>query len=90
VAIATSHTKEWLDLRASEVVRGVSNAHPIFVERALGAKLWDIDGKEYFDFIGGIGVLNVGHAHPKVVKAVAGSSRDSRIPVSKPLCTKAT
>jgi len=71
VAIATSRTKEWLDLRASEVVRGVSNAHPIFVERALGAKLWDIDGKEYFDFVGGIGVLNVGHAHPKVVKAVA-------------------
>ena len=71
MAIATSRTKEWLDLRASEVVRGVSNAHPIFVDRALGAKLWDIDGKEYFDFVGGIGVLNVGHAHPKVVKAVA-------------------
>ena len=71
MAIATSRTKEWLDLRTSEVARGVSNAHPIFVERALGAKLWDIDGKEYIDFVGGIGVLNVGHAHPKVVKAVA-------------------
>jgi 4-aminobutyrate aminotransferase / (S)-3-amino-2-methylpropionate transaminase / 5-aminovalerate transaminase len=71
VAIAASRTKELLDLRASEVVRGVSNAHPIFTERALGAKLWDIDGKEYFDFVGGIGVLNVGHSHPKVLKAVA-------------------
>jgi 4-aminobutyrate aminotransferase / (S)-3-amino-2-methylpropionate transaminase / 5-aminovalerate transaminase len=70
VAIAASRTKEMLDLRASEVVRGVGNAHPIFTERAAGAKLWDIDGKEYIDFVGGIGVLNVGHSHPKVLAAV--------------------
>ena len=70
MAIAASRTKELLELRASEVVRGVGNAHPIFTQRAAGAKLWDIDGKEYFDFVGGIGVLNVGHAHPKVVTAI--------------------
>ncbi len=70
MAIAASHTKELLELRASEVVRGVGNAHPIFTDRALGAKLWDIDGKEYIDFVGGIGVLNVGHSHPKVLKAI--------------------
>ncbi|MBV8669828.1 MAG: 4-aminobutyrate--2-oxoglutarate transaminase [Candidatus Eremiobacteraeota bacterium] len=71
MAIAASRTKELLELRASEVVRGVGNAHPIFTERAAGAKLWDVDGKEYIDFVGGIGVLNVGHAHPKVVAAVS-------------------
>jgi 4-aminobutyrate aminotransferase/(S)-3-amino-2-methylpropionate transaminase len=71
VAIAASRTKELLELRASEVVRGVGNAHPIFTEKAAGAKLWDVDGKEYIDFVGGIGVLNVGHAHPKVVAAVS-------------------
>jgi 4-aminobutyrate aminotransferase/(S)-3-amino-2-methylpropionate transaminase len=71
VAIAASRTKELLELRASEVVRGVGNTHPIFTERAAGAKLWDIDGKEYIDFVGGIGVLNVGHSHPKVVAAVS-------------------
>lgn len=70
VAIAASRTKELLELRASEVVRGVGNAHQIFTERAAGAKLWDIDGKEYIDFVGGIGVLNVGHSHPKVLMAV--------------------
>ena len=71
MAIAASRTKELLELRASEVVRGVGNAHPIFTEKAAGAKLWDVDGKEYIDFVGGIGVLNVGHAHPKVVAAVS-------------------
>lgn len=42
----------------------------IFVERAEGAKVWDVDGNEYIDFAGGIGTLNVGHRHPKVVKAL--------------------
>lgn len=71
MALAASQTKALLDLRASEIPRGVGNTHPIFAARALGAKLWDVDGKEYIDFVGGIGVVNVGHSHPKVRKAVA-------------------
>ena len=71
MAIAASHTKALLALRSSEIPRGVGNTHPIFAARALGAKLWDVDGKEYIDFVGGIGVANVGHSHPKVRKAVA-------------------
>jgi len=71
VAVTTTRTTEWLDLRASEVARGVSNAHPIFVQRAEGAKLWDIEGNEYIDFVGGIGVANVGHSHPRIRAAVA-------------------
>jgi len=70
VPLATSPTGALLDLRASEVARGVSNAHPIFIERGSGARLWDADGKEYIDFIGGIGVLNVGHSHPRVQAAI--------------------
>ena len=70
MALAGTSTAALLELRASEVARGVSNAHPIFVDRAEGARLWDIDGKEYIDFVGGIGVLNVGHAHPRVRAAV--------------------
>ena len=70
MALAGTSTAALLELRASEVARGVSNAHPIFVERASGARLWDIDGKEYIDFVGGIGVLNVGHANPRVRAAV--------------------
>jgi len=71
MALAASQTKALLDLRASEIPRGVGNTHPIFAARAFGAKLWDVDGKEYIDFVGGIGVVNVGHSHPKVRKAVA-------------------
>jgi 4-aminobutyrate aminotransferase / (S)-3-amino-2-methylpropionate transaminase / 5-aminovalerate transaminase len=70
MAIAASHTSQLLDLRTAQVPRGVGNTHPIFVDRALGAKLWDTDGKQYIDFVGGIGCVNVGHSHPKVVKAV--------------------
>jgi 4-aminobutyrate aminotransferase/(S)-3-amino-2-methylpropionate transaminase len=56
--------------RQRYVARGVSNAHPIFAARAENARLWDVDGREYLDFVGGIGVLNVGHNHPRVVAAV--------------------
>jgi 4-aminobutyrate aminotransferase/(S)-3-amino-2-methylpropionate transaminase len=56
--------------RNEHVARGVSNAHPLFAERAHGARVWDVEGREYFDFMGGIGVQNVGHTHPKIVAAV--------------------
>lgn len=67
---AESRTGHLLDLRAKHVPRGVSNAHPIFAARAQGARIWDVDGKEYLDFVGGIGVQNIGHSHPRVVQAV--------------------
>lgn len=65
-----SRTPTLLQLRSQHVPRGVSNMHPIFIAQAQGAQLWDIDGNEYIDFAGGIGVLNVGHSHPKVTQAV--------------------
>ncbi|MGE0742569.1 MAG: 4-aminobutyrate--2-oxoglutarate transaminase [Hyphomonadaceae bacterium] len=56
--------------RAKAVPRGVSTATPIFTERAENARLWDVEGREYIDFAGGIAVLNTGHRHPKVIEAV--------------------
>lgn len=56
--------------RKRAVPRGPFNVAPIFVEKAEGAKLWDVEGNEYIDFCGGIGVVNVGHNHPKVVAAI--------------------
>ncbi len=56
--------------RQTYVARGVSNAHPVVTARAENARLWDTAGREYIDFVGGIGVLNVGHNHPRVVAAV--------------------
>lgn len=68
--LASSDAAALLSERTANVARGVSNAHPIFVDRAQGARIWDVDGREYFDFAGGIGVQNVGHSHPKIVRAV--------------------
>jgi 4-aminobutyrate aminotransferase / (S)-3-amino-2-methylpropionate transaminase / 5-aminovalerate transaminase len=59
-----------LERRRRAVPRGLGTLHPLTVSRARGARLWDTDGKEYIDFVGGIGVLNVGHNHPRVVAAV--------------------
>ncbi len=56
--------------RQQAVARGVANMHPLFAERALNAEVWDVEGKRYIDFAGGIGVLNSGHCHPKVMAAV--------------------
>ncbi|SDG42143.1 4-aminobutyrate aminotransferase apoenzyme [Paraburkholderia phenazinium] len=57
-------------MRGAFVARGVATAHPIIATRAAGAYLWDETGRKYLDFVGGIGVLNVGHNHPAVVTAV--------------------
>jgi 4-aminobutyrate aminotransferase/(S)-3-amino-2-methylpropionate transaminase len=52
------------------VARGVSSAHPLFAVKARGGRLWDADGNEYLDFASGIGVLAVGHNHPRYLEAV--------------------
>ncbi|HOY69569.1 MAG TPA: glutamate-1-semialdehyde 2,1-aminomutase [Methylotenera sp.] len=43
---------------------------PVFFKKGLGSKLWDVDGKEYIDYINSWGPMIVGHAHPVVIKAV--------------------
>ncbi len=68
--VASSDAAALLNERTTHVARGVGNAHPIFVDRAHGVRIWDVEGREYIDFVGGIGVQNVGHTHPKVVGAV--------------------
>src|SRR5271154_2273833 len=52
------------------VPRGISIATPLFAERAENAEVWDVEGRRYIDFAGGIAVLNTGHRHPKIVAAV--------------------
>ena len=56
--------------RQAAVPRGVGQAHQVFVERASNAELWDVEGRRYIDFAGGIAVLNTGHAHPEISAAV--------------------
>ncbi|HTB23285.1 MAG TPA: aspartate aminotransferase family protein [bacterium] len=45
---------------------------PVALARGKGAMLWDEDGKRYLDFVSGISVTNLGHAHPALTKAITG------------------
>jgi glutamate-1-semialdehyde 2,1-aminomutase len=53
-------------VRAFRAVGG----HPFFVNKAQGARVWDVDGNEYIDYVGTWGPAILGHAHPKIIKAV--------------------
>ena len=65
-----STNKDLQERRKAAVPQGVGNFFPVYAERAENAEIWDVEGKRYIDFAGGIGVLNVGHNHPKVKAAV--------------------
>jgi len=65
----SSNAELW-QRRTAAVARGVSNATQRFAERAVNAEIWDVEGKRYVDFAGGIGVLNTGHRHPRVLAAI--------------------
>jgi len=56
--------------RQTAVARGVGQAHEIFIKNARNAEFWDVEGRRYIDFAGGIAVLNTGHLHPEVIDAV--------------------
>ncbi len=62
--------QELQKLKERYVAAGVASPNEQFADHARNAELWDADGKRMIDFAGGIGVLNIGHRHPKVVDAV--------------------
>jgi 4-aminobutyrate aminotransferase/(S)-3-amino-2-methylpropionate transaminase len=62
--------QELVAMRQEHVPPGPFNVTPIFVKRAEGAMIEDVEGNEYIDFAGGIGVENVGHCAPHVVSAI--------------------
>jgi len=66
----TTANQELLARRTAAVPRGVATATPIFADRAKNAEVWDVEGRRYIDFAGGIAVLNTGHRHPHVMEAV--------------------
>ena len=61
--------------REKATPRGLAHTAPIFIDRAEGALLYDVDGNVLIDFAGGIGTLNFGHANPAVVAAVSEQVR---------------
>jgi 4-aminobutyrate aminotransferase / (S)-3-amino-2-methylpropionate transaminase / 5-aminovalerate transaminase len=68
-------TQALIGLRTDNVPRGVYNYFPAFAASAKNAVIVDVEGREYIDLAGGIGVMNVGHCHPKVVAAVEKQAR---------------
>jgi 4-aminobutyrate aminotransferase/(S)-3-amino-2-methylpropionate transaminase len=63
-----------LERRKKSVLAGVATLHPIFVERASGSTVTDVDGNTFIDFAGGIGVMNTGHVNPAVTDAVTAQA----------------
>ena len=64
------NNKTLADRRAASVPQGPFHTTPYFAAKAKGAEVWDVEGKRFIDFTGGIGVVNVGHSNHKVVQAV--------------------
>jgi len=69
---AFAEAKEHMPGGVNSPVRSFANVggNPPFIARAEGAKIYDIDGNEYIDYVGSWGPMVVGHAHPQVVKAL--------------------
>lgn len=71
--VETSKTLKRPDMesrRKAATPRGQSTLCELYAAYADNAQLWDIEGRRFIDFIGGVGVLNTGHRHPKIVAAI--------------------
>jgi acetylornithine/N-succinyldiaminopimelate aminotransferase len=60
---------------ADQVIANTYNRFPIVLEKGEGCRLWDTQGKSYLDFLAGIAVCNLGHAHPEVVSALTEQAK---------------
>ncbi len=63
-----------LILRADKVLAQTYSRFPVTFVRGEGCRLWDSEGRAYTDFVAGIAVCNLGHAHPRIVAAVRGQA----------------
>jgi 4-aminobutyrate aminotransferase len=66
-----SKNEQLMARKAAATPRGVGVMGSFFADRADNAELWDVEGRRFIDFAGGIAVMNTGHGHPKIVAAVA-------------------
>ena len=66
---------EALQALERDAVMGTYARNPVEFVRGEGTRLWDDEGNEYLDFLGGISVAQVGHCHPAVVQAIAAQAR---------------
>ena len=62
-------SEQWIDKAKAHLLQNYKQ-QPIVIERGLGSRVWDADGREYLDLLGGIATCALGHCHPEVVAAV--------------------
>ncbi|MBU1181499.1 MAG: acetylornithine transaminase [Proteobacteria bacterium] len=60
--------------KAEKVIAATYKRPPIVIEKGKGCMLWDTEGKSYIDFVAGVAVCSLGHAHPRVVKALCSQA----------------
>jgi acetylornithine/N-succinyldiaminopimelate aminotransferase len=65
-----TQTETWNDRFGASLMRSLTPPK-VMLERGQGCRVWDVDGKEYLDFLAGIAVNSLGHAHPVLVEAIA-------------------
>jgi len=68
-------SEAWLERDDRVLSPSYTRTYPLVVKRAKGAMIEDMDGNRFLDFTAGIAVVNVGHSHPAVVKAIARQSK---------------
>jgi acetylornithine/N-succinyldiaminopimelate aminotransferase len=62
-------SEQWMEKAKAHLLQNYKQ-QPIVLERGLGSKVWDAEGREYLDLLGGIATCGLGHCHPEVVAAV--------------------
>ena len=66
----TATNAQWQVRKEAAIARGQGNIAPVYIDRALNAEMWDVEGNRYIDFGTGIAVCNTGHMHPEIKAAV--------------------
>lgn len=72
--ITSTHSQKFIDL---ENQYGANNYAPlpVVLSKGLGARVWDVDGKEYLDFLSAYSAVNQGHSHPRILKALTDQAQ---------------
>merc|ERR1711934_839509 len=75
-ADVSGHSARAADVVTKEDKFGAHNYHPlpVVLSKGQGCKVWDVDGKEYFDFLSAYSAVNQGHCHPKILAALVEQS----------------
>src|SRR5690606_22685876 len=70
-----SHTQDELVELAHQFLYPNYRQPPLVLQRGRGVEVWDVEGKRYLDFLAGVAVNALGHAHPRLVEAISAQTR---------------